>query len=108
MKKLLGRLILTVILVISSISVCMPDDQDCNESAECSSMQNSKAEAHSSASQSGEQHHCNCSLTCHNLFINFVSSPAPGPSNIVNTLTFGHIQSAYPQVLISFEKPPLI
>ena len=106
MKLVISRFIIFAILVVSSVGVCLSNDKNCDDSTSYSQSQNTQS---SSATQDqNEGQHCTCSLSCHNLLIGFTSSQTKSILVAVTTSPFLYIQSSYPLVLITHDKPPII
>ena len=106
MKILISRFIIITILVITSINVCLSSDNICDDSSSYTQLQSTQSPT---ATQSGNQaEHCICSLSCHNLYVGFTSSQTKPTFIIISASPIHFIQSAYPQVLISQDKPPII
>lgn len=93
-------------LVISSVGVCLSNDRACDQRPSYSESQSTQS---SSATQNqNEGRHCICSLSCHNLLIGFTASQAKPITVVIKPSPFIYIQSSYPQVFITNDKPPII
>lgn len=108
MKTVVSRFIIIAVLVLSSISICLSNDSGCDDQPGYSTCQNSESAPQSSSQDQNEDHHCLCSLSCHNLFLDFSTISNKPSSLIVSSTSFIFIQVAYPQVLISLDKPPIV
>lgn len=105
MKTVFIRFIVAAVLVLSSISVCLPNDNGCDDRPGYTKSQSSNT---TSSKKQSEDHHCICSLSCHNLFVQYTTSTSKISSIIVSTASFVFNQITYPQVLISLDKPPTV
>ena len=109
MKTVFIRFIVAAVLVLSSISVCLSNDNDndndCDDRPGYTKSQSSNT---TSSKEQSEDHHCICSLSCNNLFVQYTTSASKNSSIIVSTASFVFIQITYPQVLISLDKPPIV
>lgn len=96
-------------LVLTSMSVCFPNDVDCGDDHRASKVELTKEkESKTNYASSKESHHCVCSLSCHNMFFDLYSDTPENiaisifESNPVYLITF------YPQITLSLEKPPTV
>ena len=127
MKSLLGKIILALTLVFTSMNACFPNDIDCfeddhssvkTESTSASKKANSTKKLLSQSSQSEEQkeanrsqnegHHCLCSLSCHNLFVQSFETKELSSQFLFGKSVFPHPDFFYPKITISLEKPPTV
>ena len=106
MQILISRFIIITILVFSSINVCLPNGNICDDRS--SYTQSQSTQSSTATQNSNESEHCICSLSCHNLFEGFTSSQTNPIFIVTSASPILFIQSAYPQVLISQDKPPII
>jgi hypothetical protein len=104
MKSLFTRFIIIMSLVLSSISVCLSNDNGCDDQVSYSKSLNST----SSSQEQSEDHHCLCSLSCSNLFMQFSSISTKILPITYSSSSFSFIELTYPQVLISLDKPPIV
>ena len=105
MKKIIGRLFLTVALVLTSINVCFPNDLDCKDN-ECSFISSSTSKT-SSSNGSQEDHHCS-GLSCNSWMTSFSSKEVQSNIVIVSQLPFSYKLSTYPKISLSSDKPPTV
>lgn len=105
MKTVFIRFIVAALLVLSSISVCLSNDNGCDDRPSYTKSQSSNS---TSSKEQNEDHHCICSLSCNKLFVEYATSKSKISSIIVSTSAFIFIQITYPQVLISLDKPPTV
>lgn len=106
MKTVILRFIVAAVLVLSSISVCLSNDNGCDDRPGYS--QSTKTSSDSSSNDQGEDHHCICSLSCNNMFVQYSTESSKISSIIIPSVTFQYIQVTYPQVLLLLDKPPII
>ena len=105
MKTVFIRFIVAAVLVLSSISVCLSNDNGCDDRPGYTKSQRSNT---TSSKEQSEDHHCIRSLSCNYLFVKYTISISKNFSIIVSTASFVFIQITYPQVLISLDKPPTV
>lgn len=118
MKSILGKVILALVLVFTSVNACFPNDVDCFEddhtslstgAASSLNKEDSKSKEQKEASRSqNEGHHCLCSLSCHNLFVQSFETNELSSHFLFGKLVFPHPDFFYPKVIISLEKPPTV
>ncbi len=106
MKILISKFIIIIILVFTSINVCLSNDNICDDSS--SYTQSQSAQSSTTTLNANESKHCICSLSCHNLFDGFTSLQTKTIFIVISASPILFIQSVYPQVLISQDKPPII
>lgn len=106
MKTIIIRFIVAAVLVLSSISVCLSNDNGCDDRPGFS--QSNSSNAQSSSQEQNEDHHCICSLSCNNMFVEVSTVKSKISSIVISSSTFQYIQITYPQVLLSLDKPPII
>jgi hypothetical protein len=102
MKKIIGRFFIILALVLTSISVCFPNDVDCSDNAYSSSPVKT---AKSSGSQ--EDHHCS-GLSCNSWMNSFSNKDVQSNVVIISQLLFSFKLSTYPQISLSTDKPPTV
>ncbi len=106
MKNFFAKLLIMFALVVTSVNVCFPSEESCNDSV------TSSVESHSNSaeksSQDSEGHHCLCSMVCHNLFINFPTYTTTIPVIVISKAPYVFTSAIYPQIILSLDKPPII
>lgn len=105
MTKIIIRFIVAAVLVLSSISVCLSNDNGCDDRPNYSASQDSHSQ---SSQEKAEDHHCICSMSCNNLFVECSALSTKRPSLIISKTQFAFTETNYPQVLLSLDKPPII
>lgn len=103
MKKNIGKFLIILALVFTSINVCFPNDVDCSDNVYSSSSQ--AKTANSSGSQ--EEHHCS-SLSCNSGMASFSSKEVQSNIIIISQLPFSYTLSTYPKISLSMDKPPTV
>nr|BDT28546.1 hypothetical protein BHI3_20120 [Bacteriovorax sp. HI3] len=109
MKSILGKCFLALTLILMGVSVCFPNDIDCSEEHSSSSI--SKEQPIKNAQNQKDQqeeHHCICSLSCHNLFVQKLEAKTLSSHFIIKSIALVYIPSFYPKITLSFEKPPTV
>ncbi len=107
MKMILGRFILFLALVITSMSVCFPNDLDCiDEHAKTSKVEEKSAK--SNQTEREESHHCVCSLSCHTMIVFTLEDSNSEVFSVFQLDNPLYSISHYPQVTLSLEKPPTV
>ncbi len=97
------------VLIVMSIDVCLPNDTSCvdehSTSPQISKDSDSKTKE---TNDSKEQHHCICSLSCHNLFVDQLEADALSSPLLIKETAFDYVSSHYPQITLTLEKPPTV
>ncbi len=106
MLNFLGKILLMITLVCSSVDVCFPNDIGCVETISAKVDVNSQSNSHDNSTS--EQHHCFCSISCHVMYFNFISHSSRLSPITKDSLSFDYIQIYYPQVFLSLDKPPIV
>ncbi|AUN98424.1 hypothetical protein DOM21_09050 [Bacteriovorax stolpii] len=109
MKTILGKCFLAFALILMGASVCFPNDLDCSK--EHSSATVSKEQPIKNAQNKKDQqkeHHCICSLSCHNLFVQKLDAKTLSAHFIIRPIALVYVPSFYPKIILSLEKPPTV
>lgn len=107
MKHFFCKFILIFALVLTSINLCFPNEVECSD-ASGTIQKTSQEKTQDRGQDRGEEHHCICSMTCHNLFLSFVIYESVEPHFSHSEVVFTYIPMTYPQVYLSLDKPPIV
>ena len=117
MKTKLIKFMLLLTLALVSMSACYPSELGCADDQDAvlkiqkeltSTHHETKAASSNAASDDKENHHCLCSLTCHTLFISLSSNEVVNPFIVNHHRPIQYQAKFYPEISISFEKPPTV
>lgn len=106
MRNIFGKFIIILALVITSVSVCFPSEVECVDIDCDTTLLSSKAPV--SKTEKNDNHHCVCSMVCHNMFMNFTVTDTPAPAFTALKKSFHFIPVFYAQVILSLDKPPIV
>ena len=107
MKIYFAKIILIFVVVITSVNVCFSVEENCNKIIE-KTITDSHKSIPDKKTNNADGRHCLCSLVCHNLFITFPTSSTSPDVFVITETTHSFKSLFYPQVIISFDKPPTI